>query len=199
MKPKYVLAGTGVALGLVGLLLIAATLSRRSSSQDLPVLFDVPAFSLTDTNGKPFGPDQLKGKVWVVDFIFTTCTGPCPILSGQMSSLHRRFGGDDRVAFVSVTVDPDHDTPEVLKAYADNLGADPKVWHFLTGPHPAINTLATTGFKLGNGGRPALHDTHFVLVDGQGRIRGYYTGTDPKDVDILAGDIRKLLEEKEGA
>ncbi|MDX9972679.1 MAG: SCO family protein [FCB group bacterium] len=199
MKAKYLLAGSGVALGLAGILMILALrLPALSQARPMPdVYYDVPPFTFTDSNGQTFTRDHLKSKVWVIDFIFTTCPGPCPILSGQMSRLHQTFRGDERVHFVSVSVDPEHDTPEVMKAYAENLGANTSLWHFLTGPHADVDAL-TAGLKLGSGGQPAMHDTHFVLVDGRGRVRGYYQGTDRADVDELAADLRLLLKEEEG-
>lgn len=197
MKANIALIGMGIGLAAAGIVLasVAVVQARGGASGGLPVLYDVPPFALTDSDGQPLGLDQLRGKVWVVDFIFTTCAGPCPVLTGQMSTLHRQFRDDDRVRMVSITVDPENDTPPVLKAYASTVGAGTARWHFLTGPGDAIQTLAREGLKLGSGNTPLLHDTHFVLVDDRGRVRAYYDGTDFADVERLATDLRALLGE----
>lgn len=200
MKTKsLLLAGSGLVLGLAGAALAAIVLVQagaRSADEALPVLYDVPPFALTDSDGAAFTQDRLQGKVWVVDFIFTTCTGPCPVMTGRMAALHSRFGGNDRVRLVSISVDPATDTPPVLKAYAASIGADTARWHFLTGPDAEVQRLAREGFKLGSGDTPLLHDTRFVLVDARGRVRGYYTGTNPGEVDRLSRDIGALLGEE---
>jgi protein SCO1/2 len=200
MKTRRRIALVGLVFLAFAILSTAPVLSGRlrqaSMEASLPVLYPVPDFTFTDSDGREFSLDDLKGKVWVADYIFTTCTGPCPLLSGRMSTLHKRFRTDDRVHFVSVSVDPDTDTPEVMKNYAAALDADTSRWHFLTGPIEAVNALAVDGMKLGSAGEPLLHDLHFVLVDGQGQIRGYYMGTDPAEVEQLARDIEVLLQDE---
>lgn len=161
----------------------------------LPVLGQVSDFELTAATGQPFRADRLAGKVWVADFIFTSCAGICPVMTGEMAELHRVFEGEDRVEFVSISVDPETDTPEVLAEYGERYGADPERWHFLTGDIDYIHPLATKIFKIGSLDDPLIHSSRFVLVDGTGAIRGYYIGTDTEDVARLAGDIAELLLE----
>ncbi len=161
----------------------------------LPVLGQVSDFELTAATGQPFRAGRMAGKVWVADFIFTSCAGICPIMTGEMAELHRAFDGEDRVEFVSISVDPQTDTPEILAEYGERYGADPNRWHFLTGAIEDIHPLATQTFKVGALDDPLIHSPHFILVDGTGAIRGYYIGTDTEDVARLAGDIAELLAE----
>src|SRR5256884_8039530 len=107
----------------------------------------VPTFQLTNQNGQPFGSGQLAGKIWIADFIYTTCPGPCPMISGRMSELQKPLEKSD-VHLVSFSVDPKKDTPAVLRSYAERLQAQPGRWEFLTGPKYAIYKLFHDGFKL---------------------------------------------------
>lgn len=160
----------------------------------------VPGFQLMNQNGQPFGSAELAGKIWIVDFIFSTCPGPCPMISSRMSELQRPLENSD-VHLVSVTVDPEKDTPEVLRGYAEKLHARPGRWDFLTGPKAAIYDLSRSGFKLpvsedsDQPGVPA-HSTRAVLVDRRGTIRGYYDVTAPDAVTKLLADASQLLREQ---
>ena len=160
----------------------------------------VPAFQLTNQNGQPFGSTELNGKIWIVDFIFSTCPGPCPMISSRMSELQRPLENSD-VHLVSITVDPEKDTPEVLRGYAEKLHARPGRWDFLTGPKATIYDLSRSGFKLpvtedsDQPGVPA-HSTRAVLVDRRGTIRGYYDVTAPDAVTKLLADTSQLLREQ---
>ncbi len=148
--------------------------------RDLPVIGDVPAFSLIDQTGRKVTLDDLKGKIWVADFIFTTCGGPCPIMTKRMRELHEAIysRGLKNVITVSFTVDPETDTPEVLTEYSRQFKADSLDWLFLTGDTLSIYDLSTNGFKLhaapGEGDHQVEHSPRFVLVDHRGRIRSYY-------------------------
>ncbi len=160
----------------------------------------VPPFELTNQNGQPFGSAQLAGKIWIADFIYTTCPGPCPIISMRMAELQKPLEKTG-VHLVSFTVDPKKDTPEVLRKYADNLRADPRRWDFLTGPISAIYKLAHDGFKLAvsNGAEEQgipVHSTRMVLVDRHGQIRGYYEATDAEAITKLLADTNHLLREQ---
>jgi protein SCO1/2 len=163
----------------------------------LPVLGDVPAFSLTERAGTPFTRDDVRGKVWIVDFVFTRCPDVCPALTARMRELQKTLARDAApVELVSITVDPVHDTPEVLRDYAAVHGAAPG-WRFATGPRDAIATLLKDGFHVafaddGPETGPITHSDRFVLVDGRARIRGYYHGGDADDVARLAADARRL-------
>ena len=160
----------------------------------------VPIFQLTNQDGQPFGSAQLRGKIWIADFIYTTCPGPCPMISSRMSELQKPLANTD-VHLVSFTVDPGKDTPEVLRAYAQKLQAQPGRWDFLTGPQPIIYELSRDGFKLAvsdgreDAGLP-VHSTRMILVDRHGQIRGYYEATEPDAVTKLVADTNHLLREQ---
>jgi protein SCO1/2 len=160
----------------------------------------VPGFQLTNQNGQPFGSAQLTDKIWIADFIYTTCPGPCPMISSRMSELQKPLEKTD-VHLVSFSVDPDKDTPEVLRGYAKKLQAEPGRWDFLTGAKTAIYKLSHDGFKLAvSDGSDAqgipVHSTRMVLVDRHGQIRGYYDATDPEAITKLLADTNHLLREQ---
>jgi protein SCO1/2 len=160
----------------------------------------VPAFELANQNGQPFGSAQLAGKIWIADFIYTTCPGPCPMISSRMSELQKPLEKSD-VHLVSFSVDPEKDTPQVLRGYAEKLQADPARWDFLTGPKSAIYKLSHDGFKLAvSDGRDEqgipVHSTRMVLVDRHGQIRGYYDAAEADAVTKLLADANHLLREQ---
>lgn len=160
----------------------------------------VPSFQLTNQDGQPFGSAQLSGKIWIADFVYTTCPGPCPMISTRMSDLQKPLEKTD-VRLVSFSVDPEKDTPQVLRSYAERLQADPERWDFLTGPKSAIYKLSHDGFKLAvSDGSDAqgipVHSTRMVLVDRHGQIRGYYDATEAEAVTKLLADTNHLLREQ---
>jgi protein SCO1/2 len=170
------------------------------SNRPLPAYGTLPSFQLVNQDGQAFGSQQLSGKIWIADFIFTTCPGPCPIISTRMSELQKPLAKSD-VHLVSFSVDPEKDTPEVLRAYADKLRKEPLRWDFLTGPLATIASLSRDGFKLGisDGETPEsgpIHSTRFVLVDRRGSIRGYYDALAPDGVTKLLADTNHLLREQ---
>jgi protein SCO1 len=160
----------------------------------------LPSFELVNQDAQPFGSAQLVGKIWIADFIFTSCPGPCPIISSRMSELQKPLEKTD-IHLVSFTVDPEKDTPEVLRVYAEKLHAQPKRWDFLTGSRPAIYALTRDGFKLavsdgsGETGMP-IHSTRIALVDRHGAIRGYYDALAPDAVTKLLADANHLFREQ---
>src|SRR6267378_8197976 len=160
----------------------------------------VPEFVLVNQDGQNFGSAQLAGKIWIADFIYTTCPGPCPMISSRMSELQKPLGKTD-VHLVSFSVDPEKDTPEVLRGYAERLQAEPGRWDFLTGAKSAIYKLSHDGFKLAvSDGSDAqgipVHSTRMVLVDRHGQIRGYYDATEADAVTKLVADTTHLLREQ---
>lgn len=187
-----------VALGIVALIVFQ---NRGRQIPKLPVYSTVPDFSLVTEDGRRVSSGDLKGSVFVADFIFTRCAGTCPVMSGQMRELQNAFLDLPDVRLVSITVDPEYDTQEVLQKFAKQYGAKPQKWMFLTGDKATIHHLAQKGFRLGvseEGGsaaEPIIHSTKFVLVDKQGRIRGYYDGTEEESVKRLIEDMRLLREE----
>ena len=160
----------------------------------------VPSFQLVNQNGQVFGSAQLAGKIWIADFIYTTCAGPCPMISGRMSELQKPLEKTD-VHLVSFSVDPEKDTPEVLRGYAEKLQAEPARWDFLTGPKSTIYKLSHDGFKLAvSDGSDAegipVHSTRMVLVDRHGQIRGYYDAAEADAMTKLVADTNHLLREQ---
>ena len=168
--------------------------SARSLSR-LTIEHQLPDFSLTDQHGRPLALTDLRGKVWVADFIFTSCATICPPMTDEMVRLQEEFATGD-VYFVSFSVDPERDTPAVLSRYADRYGADDSRWSFLTGEKAAIYQLAHDGFSLAAGyqGGEILHSTRFALVDQQGKVRGYYESRSKANLQQLRRDIRTLLK-----
>ena len=160
----------------------------------------VPEFQLTNQDGKNFGSKDLRGKIWIADFIYSTCPGPCPMISSRMSELQKPLEKTD-VHLVSFTVDPAKDTPDVLRLYAERLQAQPGRWDFLTGPQSTIYNLSRNGFKLAvSDGNEAqgipVHSTRMILVDRHGEIRGYYDATEADAVTKLVADTSHLLREQ---
>ncbi len=163
----------------------------------------VPPFSFIDQFGRPFTDKHVEGKILVVDFFFTRCTTICPKMSVQMQQLQLKLDDEafDDVVFLSHTVDPEHDTPEVLNAYARKLQADTARWKFLTGSKADIYLQGSEGYYLAakedvmaEGG--FLHSEKFVLVDKDRYIRGYYDGTTAEGMNALAADLKMLLKEE---
>ena len=174
-----------------------AQLARRTISS----YGAVPPFRLTNQANQPFGSAQLNGKIWIADFVFTSCPGPCPMISSRMAELQRPLEGSD-VQLVSFTVDPETDNPQVLRQYAEKLNAHPDRWNFLTGAKAEIYDLTQNGFKLavadGEDSNAPIHNTRAVLVDRRGLIRGYYDMLAPDTVTKLLADTSHLLREQPG-
>jgi protein SCO1/2 len=202
----------------VGAVLIVAVLFVRifgparysmgvgAPTTELRKIWVVPPFALTERSGKTITNHDLAGKIWVADFIYTTCPGPCPLITAAMAKLQDAVAHDPQVQLVTFTVDPETDTPPVLAKYADQFGADPNRWWFLTGPEKPLYDLIGSGFRLpvqDNSGQPladgqykVTHSTYLALVDGDGNVRGYYNGTGAESQADLLRDI-KILENEE--
>jgi protein SCO1/2 len=166
-----------------------------------PILGDVPAFQLTDQDGRVFGSRDLAGRVWVASFIFTRCETVCPRVTAQMAGVQARTRDlEPALHLVSFSVDPEHDTPARLAAYARAHRANPHRWTFLTGSAAAVQETVQRGLRISMGRDPAdpspagiSHGTHLVLVDRQGRLRGYYSSEEPEAVDRLVRDAALLV------
>ncbi|GAB3897962.1 SCO family protein [Spirosoma agri] len=163
----------------------------------------IPPFKLIDQDGKSIDQSVVKGKIYVADFFFTRCGTICPRVSSQLTRVQDIFRANPSIAFLSYTVDPEHDRPEQLKAYAQKYEAIPGKWYFLTGTKAEIYDLAMHGYYLpavDKGVKDAspdetfIHSQKLVLVDKQGIVRGFYDGTDKEDVDRLVLEIRVLLD-----
>ena len=182
------------------------TSSERQEFPVLPILGQLSDFQLTERSGEIKTLADLKGEVWLADFFFSTCPGPCPILTtrmGEVAQAVRRTKG--KVKIVSITVDPETDTPEKLRKYADQYGAGSN-WWFLTGSLSETFRLAREGFKLAVEENPPesvpqagkmLHSTKVALIDGQGRVRAYYNGTEPDLLARVLPDVGSVLQEQE--
>jgi protein SCO1/2 len=156
----------------------------------------VPGFNLTERSGRPLSRKDLLGRVWVGEFIFTRCAGSCPVMISRLMTLYNKA---PEAAYVSFTVDPDHDTPAVLSAYAKNNSLPPE-WLFLTGKYDQIQDLARNGFKLsmdpgGPASEPIIHSDRLVLVDRYGRIRGAYPTSDFEGMARLEAELQRVLAE----
>jgi cytochrome oxidase Cu insertion factor (SCO1/SenC/PrrC family) len=190
------------------------------SPETLGVYGEVPDFSLTERSGRRVTRADLLGKVWVANFIYTKCTETCPLQSAQLARLQSEFV-EEELRLVSITVDPDRDTPAVLSRYAERYGADPVRWLFLTGEKGAIYRLAKEGFRLGVadpddvsrstgprrwGEPPAawashgskgliLHSPRLVVVDRRAKIRAYHRPDDEEALERLRQNVRLVLRE----
>jgi protein SCO1/2 len=162
----------------------------------------VPPFGLTDQAGVALTQDSLRGKVWIANFIFTRCPDVCPALTARMHDVAQSMEASQvTVEIVSISVDPTHDTPEVLRAYA-TLHRAPPTWRFATGPRDDVARLLRDGFHVafaddGPISGPITHSDRFVLVDALLRIRGYYHGADADDLARLTADARSLATQTE--
>ncbi|HVY91457.1 MAG TPA: SCO family protein [Bryobacteraceae bacterium] len=175
-------------------LLAVLAVALSGCGKPLPVLGDVPHFQLIDQSGRAFDSSKLSGHVWVADWVFTNCEGPCPRMTSHMRQIQTKTDGS--IQLVSFTVDPKRDTPPVLEAYAKKFDYDDKRWSFLTGQVSTLNNLDANAFKLGYvGGDDFEHSTRFVLVDQKGRIRGYYGLSDGDPVAKIAKDADRLEKE----
>lgn len=177
-----------------------------AAPEPLPVLSEVPPFTLTERSGDTVQDTDLRGGVWVADFIFTRCTGPCPRMSRHMAELQDALG-DRNVRLVSFTVDPERDDAAALAEYAKRYGADPERWLFLTGEKEALYRMIQKGFLLAvddgavtPDGEPGpgiiTHSVKFVLIDRQNRIRGYYSGEEKDVVGRILPDLDRVLSEE---
>lgn len=197
-----------------GLLLVMAILlfswfylrgQATTQAETLPIYKTVGEFEFTNRDGTPVTPATLAGKPYVADFIFTSCPGVCPVLSKRMQEFAATVPTGE-VNLVSVSVDPETDTPDVLEAYAQKHDAG-ETWYFLTGTRDDVHRLVKDGFQLvlddsakqgenpaiPEGQEPIVHSNRFVLVDAQGRIRGYYNAFDAEELKQLRADLDELL------
>ena len=186
-------------------------LQRQRFEEELPLeglksFGMVPEFSFIERDGRRVTLAELKGKVWLVNFIYTNCPDTCPIQSAQMRQIQEDFKNQKDLRLVSITVDPTRDTPQVLSEYANRFSVDPKRWFFLTGEKETIYKFAQDGFRLGaveiphekrpESGATHTHSPRFVLVDREAQIRGYYVSTDAEAMKRLRRDLSILLREE---
>lgn len=182
------------------ILIVGLALTCGCAKNAPDVFLDAPDFQLTERSGRTVSRDDLKGKVWIASFVFTRCAGPCPLISGNMARLQNDLADLSDVRLVTFSVDPERDTPDVLKEYAARFSADPERWLFLSGDKATVHTLVEKGFRLGvseakgtarTPGNEFDHSTKLVLVDRQGRVRGYPDG---KFAAPTKGDEARLTD-----
>ena len=182
----------GFSLALAGF-----SLTGCAAKRSLPSYSSVPDFTLTDQTGAAFdSASELKGSVWIADFIYTTCPGPCPRMSSQMHQVQTALSGLSGFHLVSFTVDPEHDTPPVLEKYSKLFLAQPGTWFFLTGPQPVLQHLCRDVFLLGDVDGTLQHSTRFMLVDRSSKVRGFYLTEEPDAISRLITDAKGLLQER---
>jgi protein SCO1 len=207
LRKRAARAALPIALGLAALPLLPGC--QRSAAADqasapLPRLGSVGPFWLTDQDGRTFSEASLDGRVWVAAFMFTRCPTVCPEMVRRMQGIQLQAkAGGVPLGLVSFSVDPENDTPEVLRAFARERGLDTGNWAFLTGDSAVIRETAERGFKIGVDGTPKAgaehygitHGTHLVLLDKHRTIRGYYQSSDAERVSALLDDARRLAAE----
>lgn len=217
-KPSRLIQWTvwgGLGLVIIGIFLAFAVSRIKPATVPMPVLGQLPDFHLTNQLNEPITLASLKGQVWVADVIFTRCPSICIKMTRQMAQLQSTLPAGLPVRLVSLTTDPDFDTPNILKRYGSNVGANPDRWWFLTGMEQDLINLEAKGFKFSVMGKaPAdrevpddriIHSTFFMLVDQQGRVRGwtdqqgqthfYFDTEDPDSQKRMLGAISQLLSE----
>lgn len=184
---------------LVLLLAVLAVGCTKRSAEDVPVLGQLPEFALVDQNEQAFTRDTMEGDIWVSAFVFTHCKSTCPRLTAHMKGLQTRVSDVPSANFVSVSVDPRNDTPEVIKAYMTKNSLDEHNWRFVTGDEESIRDVVVDGFKVPIGDEDSrvagaddiMHSNSFVLVDDKAQVRGYYRANNDGIAD-LERDLRAL-------
>ena len=191
-----------IAFAVAGILIFGASRLFKSSERHdvdaMPPIGEIPTFRFTTQDGKVLSKEDLLGKVWVADFVFTRCTGPCPVMTSRMAELAKGVAKAKDVRLVSISVDPEHDTPAVLSEYAGRMLADPSKWIFLTGPKQEIDDFARKGMfqvlAYDEKGVPT-HSTRFLVIDRNGWIRKTHHLDEPELVQKLLIDVGDLLRE----
>lgn len=180
----------GLALAIMAVYQLNLNLQRRPSSKlALPSYGEVANFNLTESGGGTFARQDLKGKAWLVNFIFTRCPGMCPTMSLQFQMIGKTL--PKNVNLLSVSVDPEYDTPQILEEYAHKYRLENGSWYFLTGPKNDVNELIKS-FHIGTDDDPNAHSLRFVLIDDKAQIRGYYDSTEADVIRKIKEDISKL-------
>jgi protein SCO1 len=195
-------------LGAVLVLVVVLFLKTGGKRSNLPELGTVRQFNLTNQMGVVIGLGDLHGKVWVADIIFTRCMGPCPRMTEEMRKLQEAFRAEEDLRLVTLTTDPENDTAEVMRRYAEKFNADSNRWQFLTGPKKEIlANLAVGSLKMSAEEKDAalrenandlfIHTTMFMLVDKRGKLRGAYESLEPGFQEKIQADIEALLAEED--
>ncbi|GAB3653900.1 SCO family protein [Echinicola sediminis] len=222
MKVVRILQGMVlVCILMIPVLIILFLRNFSENKYDIPVLYEngvedpfgdcnyttegqhyIPEFTFVAQDSSQVGKAEMEGKITIVDFFFTSCPSICPVMSLEMERIQDAFRAEPEVQLFSISIDPEYDTPEVLSAYAERHGAKEDKWFFLNGQKEAVYDLARCGFVLptidGKGvPEDFIHSDKLALIDSEGRIRGYYSGTNREDVDRLILETKILLHGKE--
>jgi protein SCO1/2 len=186
-----------IVLLAIGIVVTKMYISSSGEKNTLLTMGSVPEFSFFNQDSQAVSQNIFLNKVTIADFIFTTCAGPCPIMSGRMQQLQHEFIGEPLVQLASFSVDPEYDTPSVLSEYASRFNAVTGKWIFLTGEKKTMYALIQKGFHLGveADSNAIIHSTKFVLVDDKASIRGYYDSEDEQSIAKLISDTKTLVEE----
>ncbi|NBX67864.1 MAG: SCO family protein [Proteobacteria bacterium] len=166
--------------------------------KELPVITTLPSFTFTERTGQDYGSQDLKNKVWVGSFIFTSCSAQCPLIITELQKIQRALRFKDNFRIVSFTLDPLTDTPKRLSEYATQAKADPYKWLFLTAENKKTQDLIQKGFILPSlesekADGDIVHSSKLVLVDGGGRVRGYYDSVESTEMKQLLKDAKRLI------
>ena len=208
--------GGGISVGWIvwaamGLLLTSLTVSVlvlqwRVRTEPMPVLGEITDFRLTNQLSEPVTASVLRDQIWLANIIFTRCPGICPVMTRHMAQVQERLPRGAPVRLVSLTADPEHDTVEVMRRFAEGFGADPVRWLFLTGPKEELYRFAMEDLKLTaiesdpdervSADDLFIHSGTLVLIDRQGRLRAAYDGTEPDVVQRAMSGIQRLLRER---
>jgi protein SCO1/2 len=200
-----------IVLGVAFLGYVYKVNSESKQRSALPIIGNdqnhhIANFSFINQDGKTITNDDMKDKITVVEYFFATCKGMCPKMNENLAKVYKEFRGNKSVLFLSHTVDPIKDTVAALKAYSLRFDADPTQWMFLTGSKQELYNMARYSYLISAEDDTAgisidkdfIHDKHYILVDNNGRIRGFYDGLQEADIKKLISDIKTLIEEKKG-
>tara|TARA_S200000501_G_scaffold155619_1_gene146817 strand:- start:8608 stop:9177 length:570 start_codon:yes stop_codon:yes gene_type:complete len=176
------------------LLIIFIILRFNLSVQELPAIInEVSDFNLTSHTGKNISESYFIDKYTVLDFFFTECNGTCPIMTNYMKKLYNQYKTNPGVQFISISIDPDYDTQEVLSMYAKSSGVYDNRWQFLFGEMEYIKKLSTSTFNIYSDNFPSGHTKKFFLIDKKGNIRQFYNGTNKKDINLLKNHLDQFI------
>jgi len=191
-KLLFIIVAAIILLGIVAAFVVGRA---EKSRENMDVFGVVPDFEFTERSGEPFGNKDMLGHVNIVSFMFTRCRSICPTTSKHLAELYELYEHSDLVQIVSVSVDPEYDTLEALRAYAKRFGVDDNRWIFLRAPVDKVKWLSEEGFMLAADDLPGGHTAKFAVVDTENRIRSYHNGLEPAAIEILKQNVRVLAKD----
>lgn len=196
MRQPFKIVGPILVL-VLALLVVGSIVIRKGENayHQLEKLYPLPEFVLYENDDSTFTNEDLSYKLTIVDFIFTHCQGPCPTMAVEMKALYEEFSAAPQIQFLSISVDPERDTFDVLQNYGRSLGVNDDRWKFVRNDLPVVADLCENGFKLAAENLPYGHTVKFILVDHEGYIRGYYDGTNDVSMANLRKHIMAIIED----